>query len=122
MRLLWNTQDLRDQILRGDEEITLPFFLLMRSRVRMRLDVCRNVTVYRCQQDDGAIIDGKNTGHWWHRTRCKGAADCDAPTAYAGSDLLSSIEALHLPAVEYVRRVVAVEFKEELPQVEWWTR
>lgn len=115
MKFLWNTKELSDQILRGDEEITLPFFLLMRSRVRMRLDVCRNVTLHQCQQEKDTIIDGKHTGYWWHRLPCKGAANCDASTAYAGSDLLFSIEALHDPAIEYAQRTVAVKFTEELP-------
>lgn len=106
MRLLWNTTDLRDQLIREEEEIMLPFFLLVRGRVRMLLASCRNVTLYRCRQEQGV---------WWHRKPCKGEMECNAPTAYEQSDLLSSLDALYKPVIEYVERRVPIEIFEELP-------
>lgn len=104
-KLIWNARDLCDQILRGESTITMPLYMLMRSnQVSDRFDAYRNVTLYRCQQEENSTINGKKVGPWWHRNACKGAADCDAPMVYDWSCLLSSVMEQSLPMVQTSRQ------------------
>ena len=93
MMILWDDREVRDLILRGADEITLPYpVLFAMSPVRDEPMAQRNVTIYRCKSLDECC---------WHKLPCKDG-DCDARTDWDAPTLLKYLDALRNPLVPHI--------------------